>query len=99
LTSSNSYDTGKGYLAEIAKCDIVFNNILLLYKDPVNVRAFTPYHIAVITTDNGNLIRNNVADFNDRNYAIKSYYTRLSSMRNNMCPHYCNDIDDKDLPF
>ena len=99
LTSSNSYDTGKGYLAEIAKCDIVFNNILLLYKDPVNVRAFTPYHIAVITTDNGNLIRNNVADFNDRNYAINSYYTRLSSMRNNMCPHYGNDIDDKDLPF
>lgn len=99
LTSSNSYETEKGYYAEIAKCDKVGENILLLYKDPIEVRTFTPYHIAVITIDNGNLTRNDVAVFKNKNLAMNSYYGRLSSLRNNMCSQPAKDIDDKDLPF
>lgn len=99
LTSSNSYETEKGYFAEITKCYKVGDIILLLYKDPAEVRTFTPYHIAVIYTDNGNLIRNNVADFNNINLAMNSYFGRLSSLRNNMCSQPAKDIDDEDLPF
>ena len=79
--SSNSYETEKGYFAEIANCEIVCNKILLLYKDPIEVRTFTPYHIAVISTDNGNLIRNDVAAYSNKNLAMNSYYDRLSKMR------------------
>lgn len=99
LMSSNAYETEKGYFAEIAKCDIVYNIILLLYKDPVEVRTFTPYHIAVISADNGSLIRNDVAVFTNKNSASNSYYGRLSSLRNSMCSQPVIEIDDKDLPF
>lgn len=99
LMSSNAYETEKGYFAEIAKCDIVYNIILLLYKDPVEVRTFTPYHIAVISADNGSLIRNDVAVFTNKNSAMNSYYGRLSSLRNSMCSQPVIEIDDKDLPF
>ena len=81
LMSSNSYETEKGHFAEIANCEIVCNKILLLYKDPIEVRTFTPYHIAVISTDNGNLIRNDVAAYSNKNLAMNSYYDRLSKMR------------------
>jgi hypothetical protein len=99
LTSSNSYETGKGCFAEIAKCDKVGDTILLLYKEPVEVRTFTPYHIAVITSDNGNLTRNDVAVFTNKNLAMNSYYGRLSSLRNSMCSQSAIEIYDKDLPF
>ena len=99
LTSSNSYETGKGRFAEIAKCDKVGDTILLLYKEPVEVRTFTPYHIAVITSDNGNLTRNDVAVFTNKNSAMNSYYGRLSSLRNSMCSQSAIEIYDKDLPF
>lgn len=99
LTSSNSYETGKGCFAEIAKCDKVGDTILLLYKEPVEVRTFTPYHIAVITSDNGNLTRNDVAVFTNKNSAMNSYYGRLSSLRNSMCSQSAIEIYDKDLPF
>ena len=99
LTSLNFYKTEKGDFAEIAKCDIVCDIILLLFKDPVEVRTFTPYHIAVITTDNGNLIRNDVAVFTNKKSAINSYYGRLSFLRNSMCSQTAIEIYDKDLPF
>ena len=99
LTSSNSYETEKGYIAKIAKCDIVYNKILLLYKDPVEVRTFTPYHIAVISTDNGNLIQNDVAVFTNKNSAMNSYDGRLYSLRSNMCSQPATEIYDADLPF
>jgi len=99
LTSSNSYETEKGYFAEIARCDKVGDNILLLYKDPVEVRTFTPYHVAVISTDNGNLIQNDVAVFTNKNSAINSYYGRLSFLQNSMCSQPAKEFDDNDLPF
>jgi hypothetical protein len=99
LMSLNFYKTANGFFAEIAKCDKVCNNILLLYIDPVEVRTFTPYHIAVISTDNGNLIQNDVAVFTNTRSAMKSYYERLSSLRNSMYSQPAIEIDDKDLPF
>lgn len=84
LTSSNSHETEKGCFAEIVKCDIVCNILLLLYKDPVEVRTFTPYHIAVIITENGNLIQNEVAVFSNKNSAMNSYCGRLSLLRNSI---------------
>ena len=99
--SSNSYKTEKGHYAEIVKCDKVGDKILLLCKTSDKLREITPYHIDVISTDNGNLIRNDVADFTNTkiNSAMKSYCERLSSLRNNMCSQPPKEIDDKDLPF
>lgn len=99
LMLSNSYETAKGYFSEIAKCDKVGDTILLLYKDPDEVRTYLPYHIAVISTDNGNLIRNDVAVFTNINFAMKSYDERLSSMRNSICSQPAIESYDKDLPF
>ena len=99
LMSSNSYETEKGHYFEIMKCDKAGDKILLLYKTPVEVKTITPYHIAVISTDNGNMIRNDVAVFTNQNSAINSYYERLSSSRNSMCYQSAKKIDDKDLPF
>ena len=99
LMSSNSYETENEHYAEIVKCDKVGDKILLLYKTSVEVKTITPYHIAVISTDNGNLTRNDVAVFTNQNSAINSYYERLSSSRNSMCSQPTKKIDDKDLPF
>lgn len=97
LMSSNSYKTEKGHYAEIVKYDKVGDKILLLCKTSDEIREITPYHIDVISTDNGNLIRNDVADFTNTklNSAMKNYCERL----NNMCIQPPKEIDDKDLPF
>lgn len=92
LNSSGSYETEKGHLAEIAQCKKVCNQIILLYKDTVD--AITPYHITVISADNGNLIRKEVAVFLNKKAAMYSYYKRLSYLINGMC---CQP--DNDLPF
>lgn len=91
LMSSNTYETKKGHLAEIVECDKVCNVILLLYKAPIEEREITPYHIAVISVDNGNLLRNDVAVFTNQQSAKYSYCERLSKMR---VQHA-----DNDLPF
>ena len=92
LLSSNSYETENGYFVEIAKCEIVCNKILILYKD---VRTYIPYHITVISTVKGSLIRNDVAVFPNKNTALNSYYERLSKMRSQPP----KNIYDSDLPF
>lgn len=99
LMSSNFYETEKGHSAEIFKCDKVYDSILLLYKDPVDVRTFTPYHIAVISADNGSLVRNDVAVFTNKNSAMNSYYERLSSLRNIIYSQPATEFNDEDLPF
>lgn len=100
LKSSKSYKTKIGYYAEIIKCDIVSNIILLLYKDPVEERTITPYHVAVISTDNNNIIPKDVAVFININSALNSYNERLSCQRNkSMCPQSDEEIEDIDLPF
>lgn len=97
LNSLGSYETEKGYYAEIVQCEKVCNKIILLYIYPVD--GITPYHIAVISTDNGNLIRNDVAVYTNSNSAMKAYCKRLSAMRNSMCCQPDMEIHDNDLPF
>ena len=99
LMSSNSYETENGHYAEIVKCDKVGEKILLLYKTPVEIKTFTPYHIAVISTENGNLIRNDVAVFDNKNSAMNNYYERLSSLRNNMCIQSAKEVYNNGMPF
>ena len=99
LISSGSYKTEKGYLVEIEQCEKVCNKIILLYKDLVGVRTITPYHIVVISTDNGIFKSNVVAVFKNPNSAMKAYNERLSAMRNSMCCQPDKENHDKDLPF
>ena len=99
LLSSNSYETKKGQLADIIKCERINNGILLLYKDPNEVRPCTPFHIAIIYVRNGNLIRNEVAVFTNKKTALNSYYSRLKAMRES--PYVKHNIgnEDSELPF
>lgn len=99
LKLSNSYKTKIGYNAEIFECDIVCNKILLLYKDPIEVRPITPYHIAVISVNNGNLTQDDVAVFTNRQSAMETYLERLSAMQRHMRTQPATEIYDTDLPF
>ena len=81
LQLTSSYETEKGLLAEVMKCDRVNIGLLLLYKDPNGVRTDYPFHITIIYVRNGDLLRNNVADFTNRKAALDSYYMRLRAMR------------------
>ena len=94
LISSGSYEPEKGRFAKIIQCEKVCNQIILLYKDPIEVKTYTPYHIVAISTNNGNLKRNEVAVFTNKNSAMNSYYRRVSFLRNNMCSQ-----PDNVLPF
>ena len=81
LNSTGSYKTEKGLLTKVVKCGRTDGGILLLYRDSTDV--ITPFHLAIIKTNNGNLLRNNVGVFTNEKKALNSYYMRLSAMRAN----------------
>ena len=99
LRSTNIYKTEKGISAKILHLEIVANMILVLYKDPVEVRTSWPYHISILSTRHGDICRNNVADFTNQLSAEKSYYQRLNGMSNGIPSGWYGESKDDFLPF
>ena len=83
LKSMNYYETQSGDKSEILKIEKIGEKVLLLYKDN-NFRTFCPFHIAIITTNNGILSNNTVADFRNSKSASEAYYKRIESMSRNV---------------
>ena len=85
LLSAEYYKTDEGYIADIVRCDETKMGIILLYKDnPAEIRTYLPFHIVIISSKNGNLSRNKVADFTNEKTAIVQYNNRLKAMRKNV---------------
>ena len=85
LLSAEYYKTDEGYIADIVRCDETKMGIILLYKDnPAEIRTYLPFHIVIISSKNGNLSRNKVADFTNEKTAIVQYNNRLKAMRENV---------------
>lgn len=99
LISSNSYKSEKGLSADIIKIRRITNRILLLYKDPNDVRNYWPYHIVIISVNSGDLIKNKVADFTNRKAAMDSFCERLEAMNSNIYMRSLTGNNDNDLPF
>lgn len=99
LQSTGSYETEKDLLAEVVKYDRTDGGVLLLYRDPAEVRTYCPFHLAIINFSNGDLLRNKVADFTNRKAALDSYYMRLRAMRANTYMKRPEQNSDNELPF
>jgi hypothetical protein len=99
LQSTGSYETEKVLLSEVVKYDRTDGGILLLYRDPAEVRTYCPFHLAIINVSNGNLLRNKVADFTNRKAALDSYFIRLRAMRANTYMKRPEENSDNELPF
>jgi len=99
LQSTSYYETENGQLAEIVKYDRITNKILLLYRDPCELRTYCSFHIVIINVSNGNLIRNKVADFTNQRAAMDSYYQRLMGMRQYDSMMLSDEKTDNELPF
>lgn len=99
LLSSNSYETEKGLLADIVKHEKTSREIILLYKDPDDVRAYCTYHIVIVSFTHGDLKRNKVADFPNKTSAMQSFYERLNAMKSKEHLRQSKGNDNNDLPF
>ena len=99
IQTTDSYETENGLLTEVVKCDRTGGSILLLYRDPDEVRTYCRYHLAIINVSNGNLLRNIVADYTNRSAALNSYYMRLSVMKANPYMKRPEENSDNELPF
>ena len=99
LQLSGTYETKKGLLTEMVKCDMADGVILLLYKDPDNVRTYTPFHAVVINVSNGDLVRNEVSAFTNKEKALNAYYARLRDMKENDYMKRSDEISNNELPF
>lgn len=99
LCLSRSYKTEKGVSAEILYYEKVGNEIIILYKDPVEVRTYCPYHISILWASDGDIIRNKVAVFTNQNAAKNSYDQRLEIMRNSISTGWDTQSQDGGLPF
>ena len=99
LLSTNTYKTEKGISAEIVHFDKVGNVIIVLYKDPTEVRTYCPYHVSILSVCHGEICRNKVADFTNKRAAENSYYQRLNGMRNSNPIGWDGESKDECLPF
>ena len=99
LQSTSSYKTENGLLADIVKCDRTDGGILLLYRDPAEVRTYCPFHLAIINDSNGILVRKKAADFTNRRVALNSYYMRLAAMGNRVYLNKSDDVGEGELLF
>ena len=86
-------------MSEVVKYDRTDGGVLLLYRDPAEVRTYRPFHLAIINISNGNLLRNKVADFTNRKAALDSYYMRLRAMRANTYMKSPEEKKDNEWPF
>ncbi|MBR1448371.1 MAG: hypothetical protein IJ588_06475 [Prevotella sp.] len=86
LQSTNTYETEEGLLVEIVKYERTIFGVLLLYKDPCEVRVYCPYHLVIINVSDGDLNPKEIAVYPNRKEAITSYYKRLIAMQNNCTP-------------
>ena len=77
--------------------------LVVLYKtankDKANIQRLCPYHIAIIKTNQGNLEKNKVADYDNRETAIKRYHERLTGMKGNERNYQAEEENDEELPF
>ncbi len=99
LQSTSCYKTENGQQAEIVRCDKINKRILLLYRDPSELRTYCPFHIVIITVRNGNLMRNEVAVFSNQKAAIGSYNQRLMGIKQNDVLNLSEEISENELPF
>ncbi len=99
LQKTGSYETENGFLAEIIKCNITKQGILLLYRDTEKQRTYCPYHIDIISSNNGVINRNKVAVFPNKYSALNSYSERLEYMGKIECEKSIADYYSNDLPF
>ena len=70
-TKSNGLSNG------IVKCQKVKDDILVLEEEVYGGRNLYPFHIVYISVNNGEIIRNKVADFTSESKAISAYNERL----------------------
>ena len=97
LQSSNSYVTENGITADIIISDKVINGILLLYKVSPEIKTYTPYHIVVISINDGNPKPKIVGVFINKRKALEAYSKRLSQRRNTCYSHQTDN--NNDCPF
>lgn len=99
LQKTRSYETENGSLAEIIRCNITKQGILLLYKDSEKQITYCPYHIGIISSNNCDINRNKVADFRNKYSALNSYSERLNNMGKIEGEKSIADYYSNDLPF
>lgn len=107
LVSNGFYKTETGEISELVERNISFlpdgkKVLVVLYKtaneDKANIQRLAPYHIVIIKTNQGNLEKNNVGDYYNKETAIMRYHERLTSMKGNE-KKYQTEEDDEELPF
>lgn len=108
LVSDGFYETETGERSKLMECHISFLRdckkvLVVLYKtankDKANIQRLCPYHIAIIKTNQGNLEKNKVADYDNRETAIKRYHERLTGMKGNERNYQAEEENDEELPF
>ena len=94
LLSTGSYITKKGITTYVIKCNMTNNGILVLYKDPDEVKTYLPFHIDIVSIDGGKPIQNTVSGFSSTKHALQNYNKRLSAMggSRNSQPDSKNDM-------
>ncbi len=94
LLSTGSYITKKGITTCVIKCNMTNNGILVLYKDPDEVKTYLPFHIDIVSIDGGKPIQNTVSGFSSTKHALQNYNKRLSAMggSRNSQPDSKNDM-------
>ena len=70
-----------------------------MYRDTEKQRTYCPYHIDIISSNNGVINRNKVAVFPNKYSALNSYSERLEYMGKIECEKSIADYYSNDLPF
>ena len=100
LSSVGTYITDLGNASEIIRCNKANNGMLIiLYKGSGANGNYYQYHIDVISTNNGELVKNNVADYIDKTSAIRAYSERLRNMNNVLNSKYILGNSNDNMPF
>lgn len=95
LTSSFEYE--KDHWIGTVKCDIIDNRILVLLKETSEKKIPWPYHIVIITIDNGVIKHDKVGDYTNETAALKAYDERIWYYQKDA--NYSLTDDNNDLPF
>ena len=79
------------------KCDRISNGILILCKEPSEVRIYCPYQIVIASVNKGEIKHKIVSVYTNESAALKAYYERIKFDQNNA--NYSQTDDNNDLPF
>jgi hypothetical protein len=97
LQSTSSFEYEKNHWIDVVKCDRISNGILILCKEPSEVRIYCPYQIVIASVNKGEIKHKKVSVYTNESAALKAYYERIKFDQNNA--NYSQTDDNNDLPF